>query len=85
MRDAGPYRVLSSSDGTLKVYPEWHEYPGIPSWQYGELHDGDYSEWPGGGPGMFSRMGLAHDLQRYLNSPYPPRRPVGCSCDRNVV
>ena len=51
----GPYKVYSRADGTLIVEPEW---PDSPPWT------------DGGGPGLLSRMGLANDLQAWLNAPY---------------
>lgn len=57
MKRSGPYRVESCSDGTLTVYPRW---PQFRTW----------TEEDGGGPGLFSRMGLAHDLERWLNAVY---------------
>ena len=57
MKDAGPYKVQSCSDGSLKVYPDWPQFP-------------KYNDEDGGGPGMLSRLGLAHDLEQFLNAPY---------------
>ena len=54
MKRAGPYKVVSASNGTLHVVPSW------------PLDTGEDT-----GPGVFSRMGLAHDLESYLNAVYP--------------
>ena len=54
VREAGPYRVESCADGTLRVYPEW---PTLPKW----------NEQDGGGPGLGSRMELAARIEEMLN------------------
>ena len=60
MRKAGPYTVQSCADGTLVVEPSWPEYP--PAVERANR---------GGGPGPFTRMGLAGDIERWLNAVYP--------------
>ena len=52
--EAGPYRVESCADGTLRIYPEW---PALPKW----------NEQDGGGPGLGSRMELAARIEEMLN------------------
>ena len=54
MKESGPYRVLSCADGSLRVTPEW---PQDPPW----------SEDEGGGPGLFSRLQLAAEIEEFLN------------------
>ena len=56
MKRAGPYLVTSNFNGMLTIYPEWPD-----TYNYEE-------DW--GGPGIFSRAGLAADLQNWLNAPY---------------
>ena len=70
MREAGPYKVVSMADGTLRVHPEWSgaDWPGRPAWM--RLTEPERSE--GGGPGILSRMRLAEELQDWLNA-VPPR------------
>ena len=58
MRRAGPYVVKSRANGTLEVTPRWPDFP-------------VYNDDDGGGPGLFSRMQLAHDLEAWLNAIYP--------------
>jgi len=52
--DAGPYRVNSCADGTLRVYPEW---PTLPKW----------NEQDGGGPGLGDRIELSAVMEKMLN------------------
>ena len=52
--EAGPYRVESCADGTLRIYPEW---PTIPKW----------NEQNGGGLGLGDRMELAARIEEMLN------------------
>ncbi len=54
IKRAGPYKVQSCADGTLRVTPEW---PRLRKWNPED----------GGGPGLFSRLSLAEDLQDWLN------------------
>ena len=54
IRDAGPYKVASCADGTLRVYPEW---PTLPKW----------NEQDGGGPGLGDRLELAARIEKMLN------------------
>jgi len=61
MRRAGPYQVISRANGALAVYPEWPD-------RY-NFEEG----W--GGPGLFSRSGLAYDLQQWLNTLYEDKPP----------
>ena len=63
MTEAGPNRVVSHVDGTLAVYPEWSGYDGKPAWK----RETEEDQRTAGGPGIFSRMGLASDLERWLN------------------
>ena len=60
VRRAGPYKVSSCSDGRLVVTPAWPEFS---SW----------NEDDGGGPGVFSRLDLAGELERWLNDVYAVR------------
>ena len=55
LRNAGPYVVKSCADGTLIVTPDWPRFP-------------KYTDEDGGGPGLFSRLALAHDLEAWLNA-----------------
>lgn len=57
VKKSGPYKVSSHADGTLTVYPAWPQFQ-------------EWTEEDGGGPGLFSRTGLAHDLQNWLNAVY---------------
>ena len=57
LREAGPYRVESLASGILVVTPRWPQFRA-------------YTEDDGGGPGVFSRLQVADDLERWLNSPY---------------
>ena len=52
---AGPYRVSSCADGSIRIYPQW---PGIPV----------YNDNDGGGPSMGDRMELARELELHLNA-----------------
>lgn len=56
IRKSGPYRCVSMVNGYIVVKPSWPQYG--PVW-----HEKD-----GGGPGMLGRMGLADELERWLNS-----------------
>lgn len=53
----GPYVVRSCADGSLEVTPSWPQFP-------------PYNDEDGGGPGLFSRVHLAAELQAWLNAPY---------------
>lgn len=64
LKRAGPYKVASSVDGVMHVTPAWPDFPPF-----------DVKE--GGGPGMFSRMRLAADLERFLNAPWAAGEPEG--------
>lgn len=57
MRQSGPYQVESTIGGQLVIVPKWSQ---VPVW----------TEEDGGGPGLFSRLALAADLQAWLNAPY---------------
>lgn len=57
VRRSGPYRVISLSDGKLQLTPAWPQFP-------------KWTPEDGGGPGLLSRLGLADDLERWLNAPY---------------
>jgi hypothetical protein len=53
----GPYKVSSLANGDMKVAmltPDWPQFP-------------KYNEHDGGGPGLFSRLALASELETYLN------------------
>ena len=52
MKRAGPYAVASRADGSLIV---------TPAWPLDSDPDGDR------GPGLSSRMGLAADVEAFLN------------------
>jgi len=58
IRESGPYKVVSCADGTLSVKPTWPQFQ-------------PWNEEDGGGPGLFSRMALAANLQRWLNATKP--------------
>lgn len=58
VKKSGPYKVLARADGSLVVIPAWPQFPKADE---------------GGGPGFISRMGLAEDLERWLNAPYEAR------------
>lgn len=66
MRQAGPYVVKSHVNGVLAVYPQWAELYGKPSW----MRETEEDRMEAGGPGIFSRMGIADDIQRFLNQPF---------------
>ena len=66
MRDAGPFKVQSHLGGTLHVFPSWSGLYGKPGWR----RRTDKDEATAGGPGFFSRMGLAEHVERFLNGPY---------------
>ena len=66
MRRAGPYIVRSHSNGLLSVYPHWAGMHGKPGW----LRETEADEAEAGGPGVFSRMGLADSLEKWLNVPH---------------
>ena len=61
--DGGPYRVKSLVDGKLTLSPHWSALPGKPGW----LRQTDEDEDIAGGPGIFSRLALASDVERLLN------------------
>ena len=71
MRDAGPYKVQSHSDGSVRIYPGWSEWDGLPGWLRSTPEEHDAA----GGPGLFSRMALADQLQAWLNA--VPPKPKG--------
>lgn len=54
IRQSGPYEAVSRADGTILIRPAWPQFP-------------PYTEEDGGGPGLFSRMSLAEEIQRVLN------------------
>lgn len=54
IRESGPYRVQSLSDGSLRITPAWPQFP-------------EYTDEDGGGPGLLSRMALAGDISKLLN------------------
>ena len=58
VKKAGPFRCVSLANGHILISPAWSQYE---------------KEWTleeGGGPGFGGRMGLAADLERWLNGPY---------------
>ena len=55
LQESGPYKVESRADGTVLVTPSWPQFP-------------PYSEDEGGGPGMFSRLGLADEIRALINN-----------------
>ena len=63
IKRAGPYSVHSKPDGSLAVYPQWSGLDGKPGWRRTNPQD----EEKAGGPGIFSRMVLAHDVEDQLN------------------
>ena len=58
VKKSGPYTCVSLSNGSIVVKPSWP--------QYGHV----WNEKDGGGPGLSGRMGLAGDLEAWLNSVY---------------
>lgn len=73
VKSAGPYHVISHSQGTgivsLSVFPAFPEY------------DNDDFKWAesrfnqdGGGPGIFSAIATAEQLEAFLNSVYTPEQ-----------
>lgn len=54
IKESGPYKLLSFSNGELRVMPEW---PNFEPWD----------EDKGGGPGVISRMRLAREIEAFLN------------------
>ena len=72
MKRAGPYRVVSHLGGLLSVYPHWLGMDGKPSWR----RETEADAMEAGGPGVFSRMGLAYDVQRWLNVPHDDSEAV---------
>ena len=62
LRQSGPYKVQSYSDGSLLVTPAW---PQGPVWTADD----------GGGPGVVSRLELAHQLELWLNAPFSEVTP----------
>jgi len=57
VKRSGPYKVVSLANGELTVTPTWPQYP-------------PWNEEDGGGPGLWGRLGLAGDLEKWLNAPY---------------
>lgn len=57
LRRSGPFKCVSLACGYIQLQPAWPQYR---VWEVNE----------GGGPGVFDRMGLAEDLQTFLNSIY---------------
>jgi hypothetical protein len=58
VKKAGPFRCASLANGHILISPAWSQYS---------------TEWTleeGGGPSFGGRMGLADDLERWLNGPY---------------
>ena len=66
IKDSGPYRVESmiGEFGGLRVRPKHPDY--------GEDWQQDQKDGHGGGPGLFTRMALAEDVQALLNSVFDP-------------
>ena len=58
VRQSGPFVCSSLSNGYILVQPSWPQYGAV--WRSEE----------GGGPGAVGRIGLAADLQKWLNSVY---------------
>ena len=58
VRKSGPFQCLSLANGYILVRPSWPQYGAV--WRLEE----------GGGPGFSGRMGLAGDLEKWLNSVY---------------
>lgn len=54
IKESGPYKVYSYSDGKLCVIPGWPTWP-------------EYNDIDGGGPGVMSRMRLASEIEEFLN------------------
>ena len=67
LRGSGPYRVVSySQNGDGQVYAVVH--PAYP--RYGSDWAEARAQGQGGGPGIFTAMAFARDLQEFLNAPY---------------
>lgn len=58
LRRSGPFKCVSLSSGYIQIQPAWPQYNRV--WEVNE----------GGGPGVFDRLGLAEDIQKFLNSIY---------------
>ena len=67
LRVSGPYRVVSySQNGDGQVFAVVH--PAYP--KYGSDWAEQRAHGHGGGPGIFSSMAFARELQEFLNAPY---------------
>ena len=64
IHEAGPFKALSLSDGTVRVEPEWQGYDGKPGYRRVTSEDDDES----GGPGLLSRMACAQIVADILNN-----------------
>ncbi len=58
VRKSGPFECISYVNGYIMVKPSWPQYGAV--WEMDK----------GGGPGIFGRMGLAANLEKWLNSCY---------------
>ena len=54
IKESGPYWLVSLSNGEIMIRPEWSQFP-------------EWNEEEGGGPGVFSRIRLADEIQDFLN------------------
>ena len=55
IKESGPYRAASNADGTILIIPAWPQFS-------------KYNPEEGGGPGLFSRIALAKDIEELLNA-----------------
>ena len=69
VKQAGPYHVTSHSQGTGMVY--FMVYPAFPEYDHDDFKwaESRYKR-DGGGPGIFTSIGTAEELERFLNSVY---------------
>ena len=58
MRQSGPFKCVSLANGHILVKPAWSQYKTV--WNVED----------GGGPGFMGRMGLASQLETFLNQIY---------------
>ena len=61
VRQSGPFFCQSLANGHILIKPAWSQYERV--WNLEE----------GGGPGIFTRMELARELQYWLNATYVGR------------
>ena len=73
VKQAGPYRVTSHSQGrgivSFEVFPAFPKYDS-PDFKWAESR----YKCNGGGPGIFTSIATARELEEFLNSVYPPEQ-----------